>query len=52
MFIILIEKCLGECSVDTPRKWWKDNIKGDLREGCEDRRRMEPAHDPNGGLWY
>jgi hypothetical protein len=50
--IVLIEKCLGKCSFDTPRKRWKDNIKGDLREGCEDRRWLEPAQDPNDVPWY
>lgn len=52
IFIVLIEKYFGKCSVDMPRKRWKDNIKGDLREDYEDRRCMEPAQDPNGGLWY
>lgn len=30
IFIVLIEKYLGKCSVDTPEKKWKDNIKGAL----------------------
>jgi hypothetical protein len=49
-FIVFIEKCRGKCSVDMPRKLWKDNIKMDLREGCEDGRWMEPAQDSNGGF--